>query len=224
MVDDEPEVSTVLESALDSREYRIRSVNKWTEAIAEIHETPPDIVLLDLYLPTVQGEALLEFIKDLDLNLPVVIVSSEIDPNKMQQLGQLGASGFVRKPFEEDDLVVVVEQVLAMWSEDLAQQTPSGESAPTVDDGPPVTEEVKEEEPESQAISPGAGVEQLQRDRPQVETRPERRRRAQRRTRSHRGRNYILAFLACLLATWLLTIVQGMLSSGFFGIDIDTGP
>ena len=91
VVDDEPEVSTVLESALAHREYRIRSVRKWTEAIAEIHETPPDIVLLDLYLPTVQGEALLEFIKDLNLNLPVVIVSSEIDPGKMAQLGQLGA-------------------------------------------------------------------------------------------------------------------------------------
>ena len=229
VVDDEPEVSSVLESALDAREYRIRSVSKWTEAIAEIHETPPDIVLLDLYLPTVQGEALLEFIKDQNLNFPVVIVSSEIDPGKMQQLGQLGASGFVRKPFEEDDLVVVVEQVLAMWGEDLAQQAPSVDAAPpggTKGAAEPIVER-QESAPATLAVSPGAGVEQLQRDQPVVATSPERHRRQRRRPRSQKNRNFFLflfAVLVILFATWLLFSAQELLSDGFFGIDIDTGP
>ena len=229
VVDDEPEVSSVLESALDSREYQIRSAHKWTEAIAAIHETPPDIVLLDLYLPTVQGEALLEFMKDMSLDFPVVIVSSEIDPGKMQQLGQLGASGFVRKPFEEDDLVVVVEQVLAMWSQDLANRVPT--------DSPSAAEQINRPAeatpPETiLAVSPGAGIGQLERAQPQFAAESERRR-GERRPRNRRRRpgrhrrwalTFLIGLVVCIVGTWLMFEAQGLLSSGFFGIDIDTGP
>lgn len=206
VVDDEPEVASALGSALDEQEYQVRCVQKWTEAIAEIHETPPDVVLLDLYLPTVKGEALLEFIKNLHNNLPVIIVSSEIEPDKMQQLGRLGASGFVRKPFERDDLVVVVEQVLAHWNNDLSNQ------APAPPPGPP--------QPDETIIKPDAGIEKLEQAQTQVETRPAIRRRSGRRVRKGRNRAFILTFLACILGTWLLTLAQEMFSSGFFGIDL----
>lgn len=206
VVDDEPEVASVLGSALDEQEYQIRCVQKWTEAIAEIHETPPDVVLLDLYLPTVQGEALLEFIKNLDSDLPVIIVSSEIEPDKMQQLGRLGASGFVRKPFERDNLIVVVEQVLTQWGNDLSSQAPA----------PPP----KPPQPDKPIIKSGAGTEKLEQAQPRVEARPASRRRSGRPVPKGRNRAFIVTFLACILATWLLTMVQEMFSSGFFGMDI----
>jgi len=113
VVDDEMDVVTALESGLKGQGYEIRQASRWTEAIAEIQDHRPDAVLLDLYLPNVQGEALLEFIRDLDAKLPVIIVSSEIEVSKLEQLGRLGANGFVRKPFSEDDLFLVVDPILS---------------------------------------------------------------------------------------------------------------
>ena len=55
-----------------------------------------------------QGEALLDFIRESDRRLPVVIISADTKPNEMARLGELGASGFIRKPFETDDLLVVL--------------------------------------------------------------------------------------------------------------------
>jgi DNA-binding NtrC family response regulator len=209
VVDDDADVVTALESTLGDRGYDIRQASRWTEAIAEIQEHRPDAVLLDLYLPTVQGEALLEFIRDFDPSLPVVIVSSEIEPGKLEQLGRMGANGFVRKPFSEDDLFVVVEQVLSEVEANKADATTQSE-----DLGPVATPTVAE----SPKILPGAGVERLERDRPEIEAAPTRRTRRRGR-RKFKIKSYLIAFLICLVTTWLLFMAQEMLSQGFFGME-----
>ena len=210
VVDDESDVVTALESSLADGGYNIRQATRWTEAIAEIQEHRPDAVMLDLYLPTVQGEALLEFIRDFDASLPVVIVSSEIDPTKLEQLGQKGANGFVRKPFSEEDLFVVVEQILAEVEADRAKPAPTFEEELPVDIEP---------EPAPPRIEPGAGIE---RDRPEVDVAPARGTRARRGTKRRvQVRSYVIAFFTCLIATWLLFMAQNMLSEGFFDLDIN---
>lgn len=112
VVDNDPNVLQAVETYLVDLEYHVVKASVWTEAIAEIEENLPDAILLDLHLPTVQGEALLEFIRQTHATLPVVIISTDISPPEMTRLSQLGASGFIRKPFETDDLFLVLEQVL----------------------------------------------------------------------------------------------------------------
>ena len=178
--------------------------------------------MLDLYLPTVQGEALLEFIRDLDPHLPVVIVSSEIETSKLDQLGRLGrlgANGFVRKPFSEDDLFLVVEQIL---SEATAKAERRSEEDAKIAVEPEVP--VSSPEPEPSKIAPGAGVERLERGRPEIDvSSPQTKRRSQPKRRGRRKgrmRNYMVAFFICLFGTWMLFMAQEMLSQGFFGMDI----
>lgn len=212
VVDDEADVVAALESTLVDQGYGIRQATRWTEAIAEIQDKRPDAVLLDLYLPTVQGEALLEFIRDFDEKLPVIIISSGIDPTKLDHLGKMGANGFIRKPFTEEDLFVVVQQIL---SELEAQEAVSRSVLSQADPGrtaPPPSDPTK--------VVPGAGIERLEQRRPEVESAPARRtvRHSSRRRRSMR--NYIIAFFMCLVATWMLVVARDMFSQGLFGIDI----
>lgn len=214
VVDDETDVTTTLESMLADRDYTIRQASRWTEAIAQIQENRPVAVLLDLYLPTVQGEALLEFIRDLDATLPVVIVSSEIDPTRLEHLGRMGANGFVRKPFEEDDLFLVVEQILS----DVEQRTVAEAPAAPAPVPEPVSAAAERSRSAPPRVDPGAGVEKVERQRPEVETAPARRKR-RRSKKKTRLRGYVIAFLFCLVATWLLFVAQDMLSQGFFGMD-----
>lgn len=112
VVDDDPTVLQAVENYLDDHEYQVVKASLWTEAITELENSTPDAVLLDLHLPTVQGEVLLDFIRQTYPALPVIIISSNISSSEMMRLSSLGASGFIRKPFQTDDLLLVLEQVL----------------------------------------------------------------------------------------------------------------
>ena len=104
VIDNDPEVIDMVVDNLTGDGYRIETASRWTEALARIQSASPDAILLDLHLPTVRGETLLEFIRKMDRDLPVIIVSSEIGPEEVERLGQLGASGFVRKPLDTYDI------------------------------------------------------------------------------------------------------------------------
>ncbi|MEE2752896.1 MAG: response regulator [Candidatus Latescibacterota bacterium] len=205
VIDDEPDVAKALETVLRNQGYSIQQASRWTEAIAEIQEHRPDAVLLDLYLPNVQGEALLEYIRDLDKKLPVFIVSSEIDPGKLRQLRRKGANGFVRKPLSEVDLL----QIGAQIKSDSHQQAQPAEIEENVS--------LAQLEPETPFILPGAGVDRLQTDLPEVTAAPApKSNRSNSRQKKSGLKRYLVVFVACLIATWLLFFAQKMLPQAFW--------
>ena len=221
LVDDEEDVLESVSSYLSDRGYRVVTASKWTEAIAQLQEAKPDIVLLDLNLPTVRGPALLEFIRESYSDLPVVIVSSDIDTATLDKLSSLGASGFVRKPFDTEDLLVVVEQALLDQPADISID-PDGvpeESEPSEEGDTEPAQSAST--PRDAAVMPGSGVETLEKSRhtPGQQTR----RRLKKRRGGRRGRRfrtYVIAFVLCVLIGVLLWALSDTLSSGFFGIGI----
>ena len=235
VVDHDPNALTTVASYLSQQGFQVAVAARWTEAILQIQEKRPDIVLLDLHMPTVHGDALLEFMRELDRDLPVVIVSSGIEADEMERLGRLGASGFIRKPFESDDLLLVIEQVMAeraaaqenVASADVTLQqdiekAPSPSPAPSA--LPLFTGQVEASpQPLLSHVSPGAGIETLQ-ERPIAGISPAPAPTRKRRVRKRRGkkgrrvRNYVLTFILCLLIAGVLWIAREKLSAGFFGI------
>ena len=236
VVDHDRDALNTVASYLSQQGFQAAVAARWTEAILQIQEKQPDIVLLDLHMPSVRGDALLEFIRELDKNLPVIIVSSDIGAEEMERLGRLGASGFVRKPFENDDLLLVMEQVMAervAVPENAAtaevtprqdiEPAPSPSSAPAALPPSNGQSEAPSQSPSLQ-VSPGAGVETLQ-ERPLPGTAPapaQARRRRVRKTRGKKGRrvrHYVLASVLCLLIAGVLWIAWERLSTaGFFGM------
>ncbi|MDP6779707.1 MAG: response regulator [Candidatus Latescibacteria bacterium] len=228
LVDNEPDVLESATSWLSQRGFQVETATKWTEAILRLQETPPDIVLLDLSLPTVRGEAILEFIREIDSDLPVVAISAGTDPDEIERLGALGASGFIRKPFGAEDLVVVVEQTLAesipVPDEEEQNEEASGDEADLaetrpLDPEPPVPESA----PEPPRITPGAGIgalEPLARAEPSYSPARRRRTKKVRSRRTRRIRNYILACVLFILIAFTIWIAQERLSGGFFGIGV----
>jgi DNA-binding NarL/FixJ family response regulator len=216
LIDDQEEVLTVATSYLSQQGFQVRTASLWTEAMLQLQESPPDIVLLDLYLPTVQGEVLLEFIREQHPELPVVLLSSDITPETIDRLGTLGANGFIRKPFEGDDLLLVVEQ--ALFEQNQVQEN---ESELKIELEPKDTE-VTETQSEAAQIQPGSGVGTLVSDRG---AQPGgRKRRGARKRRggigSRKIRNYLLVFFLFLLIAALIWGMQNVLSGGLFGIQI----
>jgi len=228
VVDDDSTVCEAVTSYLSEEEYRIVTASRWTEAIAILQEDRPDAMLLDLHLPTVQGEALLEFIRESDRRLPVVIISTDIKPDKMARLGELGASGFIRKPFETDDLLVVLEQVLVDLSV-LSVESSDAENAKADDLEQNSGTEL------GPGITPGAGIYDLSRQPTSspLETTPgamathRRRRSGKKRGRSRktlRGtwirklRNFVLIIVFFLLTAFGIYVTRSNFGEGFAGI------
>lgn len=73
----------------------------------------PGLVLLDLHLPDVPGDEVLRRLRadPLTAAVPVVVVSGDTTPDRAQQLRDLGATGFLAKPFDVPQLLALVEEL-----------------------------------------------------------------------------------------------------------------
>ncbi len=111
--DDEPSLRELMRIALDG-EYVFEEAASAAEAVERVRELRPDLVLLDVMMPGGSGlEALAEIRADAGLQeTRVVIVSAFSSESDQQSALAAGATAFVSKPFDPDDLAAVVEDVL----------------------------------------------------------------------------------------------------------------
>ena len=224
VVDADPSVLAFTSETLSAQGYGVVAAEDWTTAIDAIQESPIDVALLDLNLPEIGGDALLQFILEQSPDVSVVIASEQIDGEGMEALGRLGARGFIRKPIEADELQVVVEQVLlerevmeAPAAARKATAPPPGGAAPSAASGSPA----------NRRVAPGSGVSMLPRLRQPMGTpaadRP-------RRVHKHRGhrlrgiRNYLLVGVLVILAGLILWVAQQAFSGGILGIGFTQSP
>jgi DNA-binding NarL/FixJ family response regulator len=76
----------------------------------------PDLVLLDLKMPTIDGPSMLEFIRKEGLDVSVIIVSGFVTDQVAADLSKLGVSAFVGKPFRAAEILKEVEKAIASSS------------------------------------------------------------------------------------------------------------
>jgi YesN/AraC family two-component response regulator len=80
-------------------------------ALALIRQMKPDVVLLDMMMPVMDGMAVLTEIKESGLDISVLVVSGNQDPELMQQAFSLGAIGYVTKPLNPDRILQTFAQI-----------------------------------------------------------------------------------------------------------------
>lgn len=101
IVDDDIHIGNVLEETLSKEGYQIFRAYSGTEALFVLSKTKPDLVLLDLMLPGLNGEDVLPQIK----GIPIIVVSAKVDiDNKVDALLG-GAVDYVTKPFNMRELL-----------------------------------------------------------------------------------------------------------------------
>lgn len=108
VVDDDPEVVEVLRRFFEKTpdQYSVQAVTNGGDAIAALVMQPPDLVLLDLNMPGVNG---LEVLKHIDRSIPVMIVSGNVDATPAEAL-KFGAFAYLPKPFD----LMYVEQLVPL--------------------------------------------------------------------------------------------------------------
>jgi CheY-like chemotaxis protein/tetratricopeptide (TPR) repeat protein len=111
-VDDDRNLCQILSEALGGEGYAVRSVFDGEQALAELAEDPPDIVLLDLILPRKDGFAVLDALRAMDApvcDLPVVLITGcSPTPQNRERAKSLGVVEFLTKPVPLTDLLAIV--------------------------------------------------------------------------------------------------------------------
>ena len=104
VVDDEPEVRQLMEHFLTQRGYEVRIAENGKLALAALDTFMPDVVLLDMHMPVMDGLETLKHLAVRSPSLPVIMVTVNDDIETTTNLLQLGAADYVPKPFNLDYL------------------------------------------------------------------------------------------------------------------------
>jgi two-component system response regulator AtoC len=114
VVDDAEGIRTYLANLLELRGYQVDTAQDGRSALALLEAgAAPDVVILDVMMPGIDGLETLRRIRELEPDLPVVMLSVIGQTSTIVSAMQLGAVDYVNKPFEEDEL----EATLAKWIE-----------------------------------------------------------------------------------------------------------
>ncbi|MGB2601481.1 MAG: response regulator [Candidatus Omnitrophota bacterium] len=116
VADDEESVREVLKSFFLRKEYDVETAKEGHEAIEKIDSYKPDILLLDLKMPDMDGEEVLKYIHDNDLKVGVIIITGHPDFIKDRKLLNR-AYDYIVKPFDLDYLNSTVLTKVVLLSE-----------------------------------------------------------------------------------------------------------
>jgi len=119
IVDDEPDILLMLRVNLEAAGYQTALAADGETALRRIAEETPDVVLLDVMMPVMDGWGVLQTLSGGASAPRVVVVSAKSSDRDVVRALNLGACDYVTKPFDPDDLVHVVEWVLASTPEEL---------------------------------------------------------------------------------------------------------
>ena len=114
VVDDDPSIRHTIERALASVGHTVFTAADGGEGIRLFEEKDPDLVLLDLGLPDIQGLDVLDRIRAIRRDAPVVIVTAQTGVRSAVEAMKRGAFDYLAKPVENDYLRIVVQRILEM--------------------------------------------------------------------------------------------------------------
>ncbi|HXE95558.1 MAG TPA: sigma-54 dependent transcriptional regulator [Dongiaceae bacterium] len=134
VVDDEHLIRWSLEQNLKKQGYEVVTAGTGEEALRLVREEQPDLVLLDIQLPGISGIDVLEKIKDIDDDIVVIMVTANSGLENAVNAMRLGAFDYISKPFNLDEISIVVKK--ALETSDLKQEVVRLRSE-TKKNGPP---------------------------------------------------------------------------------------
>ena len=111
VVEDDPDLAALEAELLEEHGHRVEVANNGREALAAVERAAPDLILLDMKMPVMSGREFVdEYRRAQPSPAPIVVVTAADDAQA--RAAEVGASGWIAKPFDPDALVENVMKLL----------------------------------------------------------------------------------------------------------------
>lgn len=115
-IDDEESILEVTKLCLETvGQYTVTACSNGEEGIAKAKEIKPDLIMIDVMMPGIDGPSTLNRLKSMSetTNIPVIFMTARVQGNEIEEYKGMGAIGVIAKPF---DPMTLSEEVERMWS------------------------------------------------------------------------------------------------------------
>jgi len=112
LVDDEVEFASALAERLQLRGYDVKTANNALEALALIHTHVPDVIILDLKIPGMDGIETLKTIKKIDPTIEVIMLTGHGDVQSVAEGMKSGVFEYIMKPVDIGELTVKIDNAM----------------------------------------------------------------------------------------------------------------
>jgi excisionase family DNA binding protein len=114
IVDDDEKLREYVRVNLEMEGYTVREAGSAEEGLGVLDETTPDLVLLDVMMPEVDGWEMLQRVQERHGigSIPVIMFSGKVDEQGAEEAATRGAQGFIGKPFNPQELIDQTKQLL----------------------------------------------------------------------------------------------------------------
>ena len=112
LIDDDPDVITVLQLLLKKRGYEIGTATREDEAYKQVELFKPDLIVLDVLLSGVDGRTICKKLKNTQASKHIPIIMFSAHPGAQKNMEDFGADDFLPKPFESNKLLERIETLL----------------------------------------------------------------------------------------------------------------
>ena len=116
IVDDEPDVLEVVEMLLISEKYKVLKARNGVEAIEVVNNNTPDLVILDIMMPEMDGVEVCRRMRNMDnmRDKPIVMFSAKLSAIDKKESFDAGADGFITKPFNARGFIAGIKTYLEL--------------------------------------------------------------------------------------------------------------
>lgn len=116
-VEDEPDIRDVARFALEDEGFELMICESGMEALSKASRFKPDLILLDVMMPGMDGPTTLKKLRALAgmENIPVIFITAKIHPNEVSEFIKLGSLDVIPKPFDPMQLANQIKMTWKSW-------------------------------------------------------------------------------------------------------------
>jgi DNA-binding response OmpR family regulator len=122
-VEDEPFLGRIVKESLEVRDFEVRMVTDGKQVIPVFGEMKPDICVLDIMLPNVDGYTLATGIRHINPTVPIIFVTAKTQTEDLLKGFDVGGNDYLRKPFSMEELIVRINNLLRLTKTGTAPDT-----------------------------------------------------------------------------------------------------
>jgi CheY-like chemotaxis protein len=111
VVDDDKSIRSTISELLKSEGYAVETAANGAEALRLMGQSHPSLVLLDMRMPIVNGWEFARTLRERGIMVPILVMTAASDARSWAR--EIGAQGYLAKPFDLDDLLLAVERIRA---------------------------------------------------------------------------------------------------------------